>query len=78
MWTSQGVDPACGFGGRVTGHATEKAGDAATCPGSRDCFYHPPAPAPGTLTYPCDNLMGWGSPMRKQLEGCLGSGTHKF
>ena len=33
----------CGFGGRVTGHATEKkAGEAATCPGSRDCFYHPP------------------------------------
>lgn len=53
------------------GEAPEKqVGEAATCPGSGDCLYHRlPAPAPGTLTYPCDNLMSCGSTVGRQLEG---------
>lgn len=79
----QGVDLA-GRGPRMRlwwqgdGACYREGGRGSDLPRVKGLLLPPPAPAPGTLTYPCDNLMGWGSPMGKQLEGCLGSGTHKF
>lgn len=46
--------------------------------GTSFCSRHPPPPAPGMRTYPCDNLTGCGSTVGGWLEGRLSSETCKF
>lgn len=66
------------------GMAGGELGEAPACPEvNRPPFSTSPTPtpnhpAPGEMTYPCDNLTGCVSTVGRRLEGHLSSETYKF
>lgn len=82
-WGGEGAD-SCAARQEGEGMAGGELGEAPACPEvNRPPFSTSPTPtpnhpAPGEMTYPCDNLTGCVSTVGRRLEGHLSSETYKF